>query len=299
MNPIRGSLENNCSLRLSRSIKKDLYLPPIHKQLTPTPLANFQTARQWSNSTKGLIAKEWDNLQRIKERGTLAPKYTVLPPIAHKTLINGEAGLHPSVILKESIQAMDKSQHVNQLKKMIELTTESMDEPTQQSHKDLKQQQQQQQQQKQPRRNRRNEYKQQGNGSCDKDDTTPTNTTNKSRKKSDTNSVQLPHIATRNSTTPETKETTTTATTATITSKSQNPKEKIELPKIFSPDNSKSKRKEQQQLESKFNEDMITWAIHQGRRNAICKEMDPLFEELSSIIKYNLLVQHLEDIWMC
>ena len=44
---------------------------------------------------------------------------------------------------------------------------------------------------------------------------------------------------------------------------------------------------------------MIKWMRFRGRRNAICFEIDELYRELATIVKHNLLVQHLEDIWMC
>jgi hypothetical protein len=280
MNPIRGSLENNHNLRLSRSIKKDLYLPPIHKQqLAPATHANLLTARSWSNSTKQLIAKEWDNLQKIKERGTLSPKYTVLPPITHKTLLKNDAGLHHNASLK------DNNQHVIQLKRMIELTTEPIDEPAQQSHHDI--------QQRKSRHSHRNKHKQQGSNRTDrKDEPSTTSMSINTNKKQNTNSVQLPHIPTQNNTIPQPNE----ITTREIKSQ-QKPTEMIKLPEVFSPDQSRGRKREQ--LENKFNENMIAWTRQQGRRNAICYEIDPMFQELTSIIKYNLLVQHLEDIWMC
>ncbi|XP_057291796.1 uncharacterized protein LOC130614384 [Hydractinia symbiolongicarpus] len=51
--------------------------------------------------------------------------------------------------------------------------------------------------------------------------------------------------------------------------------------------------------ESEFCNKMLKWVKFKGRRNAICFEMDEIYKELSTIIKHNLLIQHLEEIWMC
>lgn len=51
--------------------------------------------------------------------------------------------------------------------------------------------------------------------------------------------------------------------------------------------------------ESEFCNKMLKWVKFKGRRNAICFEMDEIYKELSTIVKHNLLIQHLEEIWMC
>ena len=52
-------------------------------------------------------------------------------------------------------------------------------------------------------------------------------------------------------------------------------------------------------LDQKYLVNMIKWMRFCGRRNAICSEIDEIYRELSTIIKHNLLVQQLEEVWMC
>ena len=60
-----------------------------------------------------------------------------------------------------------------------------------------------------------------------------------------------------------------------------------------------SKSKQNKYKEDKLAKDIIKWMQFRGRRNAICYEIDEIYRDLSSAVKHNLLVQHLEEIWMC
>ena len=60
-----------------------------------------------------------------------------------------------------------------------------------------------------------------------------------------------------------------------------------------------SKSKQNKYKEDKLAKDIIKWMQFRGRRNAICYEIDEIYRDLASAVKHNLLVQHLEEIWMC
>ena len=60
-----------------------------------------------------------------------------------------------------------------------------------------------------------------------------------------------------------------------------------------------SKSKQSKYKEDRIAKDIIKWMQFRGRRNAICYEIDEIYRDLASAVKHNLLVQHLEEIWMC
>ena len=39
---------------------------------------------------------------------------------------------------------------------------------------------------------------------------------------------------------------------------------------------------------------MLVWIRHEGRRGAICQDMDPIYADLAVIVRHNLLIQHLK-----
>eukprot|EP00111_Clytia_hemisphaerica_P022821 TCONS_00067177-protein len=267
--PIRRDFDNNGRI-VRKSSKCDIFLPPIHKPLMPTPLANLETAKNWSNTTKELISQEWDKLQRIKQRGTLAPKYSVLPPINNKSK-NSNTG-DTLGFTADGLSSKGETITAKSLRQMLQATENGGEESSTNSDKEIKHR-------RSSKRNKRRSKDIDANNG-----------------ESSTDTVQLPKIneqSKANMTIIETEE----DEQRTVKAKEEAKKKDVVLPKIPSPSLSKSKNA--LKIEERYSTDMIEWARFKGRRHAICYEMDPLFRELTSIIKYNLLVQHLEDIWMC
>ena len=50
--------------------------------------------------------------------------------------------------------------------------------------------------------------------------------------------------------------------------------------------------------EKLYTDTVLKWVRIKGRREAICKEMSEMFKDLAAIVKHNLLLKHLEEIWM-
>ena len=167
--------------------------------------------------------------------------------------------------------------NANGLRQMMQATENGGEEPVSQSDKEIKHR----------RSSKRNKRR-----SKEATETDPTNE-QPNRMKEHSNSIQLPDISEDGNS----KQGETCTNGGQQKPKEEKQRKEVLLPKIPSPSLSKSKNA--QKIEEKYSVDMIEWSRYKGRRDAICYEMDPLFRELTSIIKYNLLVQHLEDIWMC
>ena len=274
INPIRRGIDKN-GIITRKSAKRDIFLPPIHKQLAIVSLANLDTAKGWSYSTKELIANEWDNLERIKKSGSLNSKYSVLPPINHKAdhinnnnTTKSNANNPNSVLNADNLKLMFRSIEMSEVpsQEHLEKST-SKDKGGQHSKR---------------RTSKRKEirYKSQSTAQVAEVDC---GDGKRQENNSDEKDKKLPDIVPKQS-------------TGKIFKKQQQPPQ-LTLPKILSPN--LNKKTNGATLEKMYEKKMIEWALHQGRRNAICYEIDALFSELTSIIKYNILVQHLEDIWMC
>ena len=270
VNPIRKGIDKNGFIT-RKSAKRDIFLPPINKHMGAVSLANLDTAKGWSCSTKELIAHEWDNLERIKKNGSLSSKYSVLPPINNNVNQGNNHTTNTSdpnsVFNADNLKLMFRSLEIGEEPLQSDLSEKLVSRERQQN--------------KRRRTSKRKERR------CKSPNTIPVNPeniVNENQHIDDKKDEKLPEIVPKKSIEPNEP-------------KSEQQQQQLTLPKILSPN--VHKKKNGVALEKAYGEKMIDWTRYQGRRNAICYEMDPLFRELTSIIKYNLLVQHLEDIWMC
>ena len=280
VNPIRKGIDKNGFIT-QKSAKRDIFLPPINKQTETVSLANLDTAKGWSHSTKELIAKEWDNLERIKKRGSLASKYTVLPPINHN-MNNNSNKEKDSIFNANNLKLMFQSIESKECSE--ERPHEHLQKTLFSSEKELPHTQSKRRSKRKDRRRR----SQKNNGEKELDKQIEEQTTVDSSK-----TLKEEHIFEK-SITPQSAG---NKSKKGQIKEQQAPPQLMALPKVPSP--SVIRKKNGPTFEQEYGEQMAEWARQQGRRHAICYEMDPLFRELTSIIKYNLLVQHLEDIWMC
>ena len=270
VNPIRKGIDKNGFI-IRKSAKRDIFLPPINKQMATVSLANLDTAKGWSCSTKELIAHEWDNLERIKKSGSLSSKYSVLPPINHKVNQpnNQTANTNDpnSVFNADNLKLMFRSMEMGEEPLKGHLSQKSVTQGRQQNKRRTSKRKERRCKSPIPVTSFENDKQQ-----------------NDKQQNDDQKDEKLPEIFPKKSADKKPK----------IQKQQQ---QQLTLPKILSPN--VHKKKNGIALEKAYGEQMVDWARYQGRRGAICYEMDPLFRELTSIIKYNLLVQHLEDIWMC
>lgn len=286
---------NKCS-NLS-SIQRELFLPQIQNRHPTFP-------KEYSD--KDIISKEWDNIDKIKQRGGLnVSKYNPLPPINSK---------HAKKYIVES-KAIHNTFEPTPPSDIVNGNQRNSHRKYYQKHADVKNKQTSSERKKKENYSKtkasqhpayfKNDKEDNGNV-YNKDEDDCKTDVDKDDKNNDDESPITSNDSTQNkrkrnsnnlATTDLSQDTNEDNKTNSEENKEVEEKALPTLPKTpFSPFR---KSRDYYAEEQTYMDGILKWARAKGRRNAICVEMDPLYVDLAVVMKEKLLIQHLEQIWMC